>query len=209
MKNKFFSIASATVFGLALSVAPAVAQTAAKIAYVDMQKITTDAKAAKNLQAQVQEQQRVMNAEVQSKQREFQQQEEELRRQQTIIDQPQFEQRVQDFQRRAAEAERQMQEKGATISRAVATAEQKLQENMIAAITEVARARGYDLVVTSQSSLLLTASLEITQPVLEALDKRLPTLKLEVAAATPAPAPAPAAARPAGSATPARPAAQN
>lgn len=207
MKNKFLSVTSAAFLGLALSVAPAAAQDAAKIAFVDMAKITADAKAAKNLQAQVQEQERVFGTEVQSKQREFQQQEEELRRQQSLLDQAAFEKQLGDFQRRTAEAERQIQEKNANIRRSIATAEQKLQENMIAAITDVARQRGYDLVVTSQSALLLNPAFEITTPVLQALDTRLPSLKLEVAAA---PAAAGQTARPAGNQpAPARPAAQN
>jgi outer membrane protein len=208
MKNKFLSAISAATLGLALSLAPAVAQDSAKIAFVDMAKITADAKAAKNLQAQVQEQERVFGTEVQSKQREFQQQEEELRRQQSLLDQAAFEKQLGDFQRRTQEAERQIQEKNANIRRSIATAEQKLQENMIAAITDVARQRGYDLVVTSQSALLLNPAFEITTPVLQALDQRLPSLKLEIAAAPAAPAAAQPA-RPAGNTAPARPAAQN
>jgi outer membrane protein len=209
MKSKIISAASIAVLALGLSAAPVAAQNApAKIAVVDMQKITAEAKAAKNLQAQVQEQERVFGAEVQSKTKEFQQQEEELRRQSTLLDQAAFEKQRDDFQRRATEAERQIQAKQANIRQAIATAEQKLMQTTVEIITDIAKKQGYDLVVTSQTSILLNPALEITQPVMAALDQRLPTLKLEIPTGTAA-APAAGAARPAGQQAPARPAAQN
>jgi outer membrane protein len=208
MTHKLVSAAAAVVLSLGFGLAPVAAQNApAKIAVVDMQKITAEAKAAKNLQAQVQEQERVFGAEVQSKTREFQQQEEELRRQSTLLDQAAFEKQRDDFQRRATEAERQIQAKQANIRQAIATAEQKLMQTTVDVITEIAKQRGYDLVVTSQTSILLNPALEITDPVMAALDQRLPTLKLEIPAA--GAAPAAGQARPAGNAAPARPAAQN
>ncbi len=167
-------VALAAIFALS---APAFADTA--VGVVNIQQIMRDSKAANSVRDQLKAKQQTFQADLEGKEKALQTEDQTLAAESKITkDKTAFEQKVKDFQAKAATAQRDVQTKKADIDKAFAGALEQIQGNVLTIVKEVAAEKKLNLVLTSSQVLYNDTSLDITAEVQQRLDAKLPSVKV-------------------------------
>lgn len=160
-----------------LAAAPASAETA--IGVVDTAKIMRDSKAAQSVRSQLQSKQKAFQAELDAKEKSLLAEDQALAKQQGNVDKAAFEQKVKEFRTKAANAQREVQQKKLAVDKALATSLQNIQQTVIAITKEVAAEKKLNIVLSSAQVLYTDASLDITTEVLNRLNSKLPNVAVK------------------------------
>jgi Skp family chaperone for outer membrane proteins len=202
MKRFLTVLALAAPLALA---AGAVAQQADKpnlvVAVVDGGKLTTSAKAMKGAQDEAEKLAKRFDADFTGEQKKLQAEYQQLEKDRLKITGQEYDQRLQRLNARFAEVRRTAQIRQEQMSRAVRLVQLQFRNEVVKIIQAMSVESGYTLVIEKSAVLHAAATLDITDKVLERLDKAQiqvkfefpPKAEAETPAATPAPAPAPAA----------------
>jgi Skp family chaperone for outer membrane proteins len=178
----------------------AVAQQADKpaliVAVVDGGKLTTAAKAMKSAQEEAEKLAKRFDADFSGEQKKLQGEYQQLEKDRLKITGQEYDQRLQRLNARFAEVRRTAQIRQEQMSRAVRHVQLQFRTEVVKVIQAMAVESGYTLVIEKSAVLHAAATLDITDKVLERLDKAQIQVKFEfppkAEAETPA-APAPAA----------------
>ncbi len=204
--NKTFLVALALVIagsGLAVAQDAGGAGTA-RIAVIDMARISAESQLGKSYATQLEQLQNDINTAAQAKQTELQQMDaaiqtlqEELQKQGPVLSQEARDQKQQEIVRKGRERQAFLEDGQAEINRMRERGQQQAQSinnefqvKMRPVIEEVAREKGYDLVLDSQVAYTITRDFDLTRDVITKADATLPAA---AAAAPAAPATPPAA----------------
>ncbi len=157
----------------------------AKIAVLDTQKILRNSSAAAGIRDQVKQQREIYQDEFARQERELRAAEEELTRQRTILSSEAFAQKRREFAARVAAVERGVETRKRELDQAYGTGIKPVERALAGIITELAKERGFNLVLsrTRVQSLVLyvDSALYISDEVLLRLNKRLPSVKVPLA----------------------------
>jgi Skp family chaperone for outer membrane proteins len=167
------------------------------IAVVDGGKLTQSAKAMKSAQEEAEKLAKRFDADFAGEQKKLQAEYQQLEKDRLKITGQEYDQRLQRLNARFAEVRRTAQIRQEQMSRAVRAVQFQFRNEVVKVIQAMAVETGYTLVVEKSALLHAAASLDITDKVLERLDKSQVQVKFEF----------PPKAEPEAPATPAIPAA--
>ncbi|MFM9890833.1 MAG: OmpH family outer membrane protein [Rickettsiales bacterium] len=172
MKKILFALLGSMLF-----VTPALADTA--IGMVNVAKILHDSKAATSIRAQVQAKQKDFQAQLDSKGKELQSEQQALVKQKDAIDKDAFNKKVQEFRQKEATAQKNVQEKSVQLDKSVNDALGEVQKVINDIVKDVATEKKMTLVVSAGIVLYGDSSLDITDEVLKRLDSKLTTVPVK------------------------------
>lgn len=168
------------------------------VAVVDGNKLTTSAKAMKAAQEEAEKLAKRFDADFTGEQKKLQAEYQQLEKDRLKITGQEYDQRLQRLNARFAEVRRTAQIRQEQMSRAVRLVQLQFRNEVVKVIQAMSVETGYTLVIEKSAILHSAATLDITDKVLERLDKAQIQVKFEfppkAEAETPGtPAPAPAA----------------
>lgn len=183
MKPSLRRLTTAVAFGTALlmSGVPAVGAeqpAPAGVAFVNVQMILSRSTAARDLQAQVEKQRQKYQAEIAERRAELMAQDQELASQRALLSPEVFAEKRREFETRVAEVQRTVQARKKSLDQAYAGGMGQVRQAMIAVISEIARERGINLVLSRGPVLFADSSLNLSEDVLRRLDEQVPAVTL-------------------------------
>jgi outer membrane protein len=183
--NRYALTAVTLVLGVlaaGIAAAPAMAQKMkpVAIAVFDSQRIEREAMAIKDAREQLQKVRASYQAEVAKEEEKFRAEEQELARQRTVLTGEAFDARRRDFERRVTEVQRHVQERSRQLEQSFNDVRGEVGKVMLAIITDLAKERDFALVIHRAQTAYRAEGLDITEEVLKRLDKKLPTIKVNL-----------------------------
>jgi outer membrane protein len=169
----------AVALALACATAGARAQQAVPqpvIVVVDMTQIMREAKAAKDVQAQVERQMDAYSKEVEREEGELKKLRDDLERQRTALAPELFNQRSQEYQQRYTALDHDVQVKRQALQQNYSDAMTRVENVAMQIIADVAKERKATMVVAKAALLYMNDGMDVTQDVTKRLDNKLPTM---------------------------------
>ena len=159
---------------LAFSTPNANAQT--KMAVVNIQKIMRESKAAEAVRQQLKSKQQSFQAELDKKEDALQKEDQELAKQRSVLSQEAFEAKYQEFRKKAAAAQQEVRTKRGSLDKGFTKALADIQKKVTDIVAAISKEKGLNVALAASPVLYVDPSLDITQEVLDRLNKELPTL---------------------------------
>lgn len=178
MRHYVFSLLVITLAALSFSF-PSFAENAPKIAVVNIQKIMRDSQAATSVRDQLKGKQSSFQTELDNKEKELQKEDQELVKQRANLAQDAFNQKVSSFRQKANQARQEIQNKRAQLDKGFSSALTQIQTTTIGIITEIAKEKSIDLVLTGSTVLFANQEMDITDEVLSRLNKKVPSISVQ------------------------------
>ena len=176
MGNGFIS---RLLFGILFVALPAAAQgEPIKIAIIDIDAIRLHAAVVKDIRSQIVKFRKVYQATIQKEEEELRNANQELARKRAILSPEAFSEERRKFERRLADVQRMVQARKQDLDKAQGDAMSKVEGILNGIVLEMAKEKGFDLILRKSQTVLGAKSLHITKEVLKRLDKKLPSLKL-------------------------------
>jgi len=166
-------------FALLLAPVAAAAQAALPtpaIVVVDMMQIMRDAKAAKDVQAQVQNDMNAYTKEVSKREDDLKHLSDQLERQRTALAPDVFATKSQEYQQRYTALDHDVQTKRQAMQQTYSDAMTKVETMALQIIADVARERKANMVVAKAALLYMADGIDVTAEVTRRLDEKLPTM---------------------------------
>lgn len=168
-------------FCVALLAVPAAARAEAPtVAIVDVEKVLSEAKAAKSLQKQIQSRKESFQKEFSEKEKELKALETTLATEREKLSAEEFGKKRKAYEEKILETRKLFQKSRNSLDEGLSKAMQELRKNIVEATASVADQKGYDIVLTRESVLIAEKSLDITADVLKAIDAKVSDIKLQV-----------------------------
>ena len=173
----------ARLIGVALALACAATAALAQqgvpqpvIVVVDMTQIMREAKAAKDVQSQVERQMNAYSKEVEQEEGELKKLRDDLERQRNALAPEVFNQRSQEYQQRYTALDRDVQMKRQALQQSYSDAMTRVESVAMQLIADIAKERKATMVVAKAALLYMNDGMDVTQDVTKRLDEKLPTM---------------------------------
>ncbi len=150
----------------------------AKIAIVEMQRVIRNSAAATDIKIQVDKRRQVYQNEITKQEQELREAQQELSRQATILAPEALAQKRREIEARVAEVQSGMQTRKRELDQAYAYGMKEVHRALTVVIAELAKERGFNLVLLRGNILFADNSLIITDEALRRLNAQLPTVKV-------------------------------
>jgi Skp family chaperone for outer membrane proteins len=173
-------IVAAAAAGVAAPPAMAQKMKPVAIAVIDSQRIGREALAFKGARDQLQKVRAAYQAEVAKEEEKFRAEEQELARQRTVLTGEAFDTRRRDFDRRVTDIQRQVQERSRQLEQAFNEVRNEVSKAITAIVADLAKEREFGLVIDRAQTAYRADGLDITEEVLKRLDKKLPSVKVNL-----------------------------
>ncbi len=154
----------------------------AVVGTLDVQVILRDSLAMKSIKTQVEEKRGAYQSEISGQEKRLRDQEQELKRQQSVLAADAFEAKRRDFEAQVSAVQRDVQERRKVLDQAYGDGLKKVQEELKAVIAGIAKERGLTLVLPAEQTLYADPTLNITDEALKRLNKKLASVTLNFAA---------------------------
>ena len=178
--------AGAVMAGVAIT-SPAVSAQEAKtdlkapvIAVVDVQKVMQESNASKGVSKSFESLRDTYQKEISALEDKLRKSEEELRKQQTVLAPDALATKRRDFEKQVADVQKTVQTRKRALENALNEAMAVVHKSMVEVVAEVARERGANLVLARQQFVLVDTQLDVTDTVMERVNKKLPQVALNV-----------------------------
>lgn len=149
------------------------------VAVVDVQIILREATAMKSIQKQVEQKRSQFQSEISGQEKRLRDQEQELKRQQSVLAADAFEAKRRDFEAQVASVQRDVQERRKVLDQAYGDGLKAVQKELQDVLAQLAKERGYTLVIPTGQLLYADGSMAITDEALKRLNKELPDVALQ------------------------------
>src|SRR5246500_5386472 len=171
---------------------------------VDVQALLQNSKAAKMVRGQIEQKRGEYTKDISHQEESLRAERDALQRQQASLSPEALNQKGRDFQQKVNDLERNVQGKRQALEKSNGDALQKIQEEMLKIIADIAKQRKANLVFQRTDLVLFDQAFDVTDEVLQKLDEQMPTLTVNFVAPVPPSASAtpPAPAAPSGAAAP-------
>jgi Skp family chaperone for outer membrane proteins len=176
--------------------APSPAGQSLTVMVVDYQALLQNSKAAKMVRSQIEQKRGEYTKEISHQEEGLRAERDALQRQQASLSPEALNQKGRDFQQKVNELERNVQGKRQALEKSNGDALQKIQEQMLKIIADIAKQRKSNLVFQRADLVLFDQGFDVTDEVLQKLDSPTPPPSASAAAPPPAGASAPATANP-------------
>jgi Skp family chaperone for outer membrane proteins len=171
-------------FALGAAIATAGAQPAAPAAVVvvvvDMTQIMREAKAAKDIQAQIEGAMNAYSGEVAKQEGGLKELRDELERQRTVLAPEVFNAKSQEYQQRYAALDRDVQTKRQEMQQTYSEAMTKVETAALQIVADVAKERKANMVVAKAALLYMDDAFDVTPEVTRRLDEKFPSMPVSV-----------------------------
>lgn len=164
---------------LAVVLFPVQAKAELSIAVVDIEKILNESKAAKSVQAQVDEKRKAFLEEVQVAEKKIRDEQVAIESKRETMTKEELGAKAKEFSENRMQASKKIQERKSKLDTAYAEAMKTLTKTIYDVSQKIADERKIDLIITRQNIIVGSMSLDITKDVLAKLDEALPKLGLE------------------------------
>jgi outer membrane protein len=174
-------LAAALLFEAVL--APATAQTPNQppvVIVVDITQIMRDAKAAKDIQSQIETEMNAYSKQVSQKEAELKAMRDDLERQRTALAPEVFNLRSQEYQQKYASLDHEVQDKRQEMQQTYSEAMTKVENVALQIVADLAKERKADMVVAKAALLYMNDRLDMTAEVTKRLDAKLPTMQVNL-----------------------------
>jgi outer membrane protein len=148
------------------------------IAVVDIDKIRQNASAAKSVREQLNKYQSQYQDEFAKLENELRNAGQELDKQRAVLSPEAFAQRRQQFEQRVADGQRSAQARKKQLNDALNNSVLQLDKVIVQVIQDVATQRGASLMLPRSQIILSHPAMEVTDEVLEQVNRKLPTVKV-------------------------------
>jgi outer membrane protein len=168
---------------LAAAASPAAAQAALPapaVVVVDMTQIMRDAKAAKDIQAQIEKEMNAYSSEVSGQENTLKGLRDDLERQRTVLAPDVFNTKSQDYQQRYAALDRDVQQKRQEMQQSYSEAMTKVESAALQIVADVAKERKANMVVAKAALLYMDDAFDATPEVTRRLDEKFPSLAVNL-----------------------------
>jgi len=172
------------------------------IMVVDVQALLQNSKAAKMVRSQIEQKRGEYTKEISHQEEVLRAERDALQRQQASLSPESLNQKGRDFQQKVNDLERNVQGKRQALEKSNGDAIQKIQEEMLKIIADIAKQRKANLVFQRTDLVLFDQAFDVTDEVLQRLDEQMPTLTVNFVAPVPPSASASPSAPPSGPAAP-------
>jgi outer membrane protein len=169
---------------------------------VDVQALLQNSKAAKMVRSQIEQKRGEYTKDISHQEELLRAERDALQRQQASLSPEALNQKGREFQQKVNELERNVQGKRQALEKSNGDALQKIQEEMLKIIADIAKQRKANLVFQRSDLVLFDQAFDVTDEVMQKLDEQMPTLTVEFVS----PVPPSASATPSPSAPPNPPA---
>jgi outer membrane protein len=156
----------------------------AVVGIIDYQKILRDSKAARSIRDQVEARRKAYQEEIGKQEQDLRAQDQALVKQRTVLSPDAFGAKRREFEQQVAEVQKNVQARRRQLDEVTAVALGEVREAIIQVVSQLAEAKGFNVVVPSSTVLVFSPRIDITQDVLQLLDERLPDVKVAEAAPT-------------------------
>jgi Skp family chaperone for outer membrane proteins len=176
---------------LALAV-PAAAQdkNLARIAILDVERVLTQSEAGKNALKQITDQRKRYQDEISKAEDQLRNEERELVQSRATLAAEAFDEKRRAFERKVQDTQRMVQQRSGTIDNMMRSAREQIGKAALAALQELIKERGFNVVLDRKQIVATDPSLEVTDEVMARVNKRLPSIKVDATASSGQPAPA-------------------
>jgi Skp family chaperone for outer membrane proteins len=148
------------------------------IAVVDVDRIRDNSTAAKSVRDQLEKQRQTFQDEISKQENDLRNAEQDLNKQRTVLSPEAFNQRRQQFEQRVAEVQRTVQARRRQLEGAMQTSMSQVNTAVVQSVQDIATARGATLVLPKSQIILVDKAMEVTDEVLAAVNRKLPTVKV-------------------------------
>jgi outer membrane protein len=182
--------------------APSPAAQSLTVMVVDYQALLQNSKAAKMVRSQIEQKRGEYTKEISHQEEGLRAERDALQRQQASLSPEALNQKGRDFQQKVNELEKSVQGKRQALEKSNGDALQKIQEQMLKIIADIAKQRKANLVFQRADLVLFDQGFDVTDEVLQKLDEEMPALTVNFVSPTPPPSASAAAPPPAGAGAP-------
>ncbi len=186
MTSSIIRFAAAVTLGAALvagiaGVQPAAAQgrAATIIGIVDADRLLADSLAAKGVRLEREKYANTYQAQVKDMETKLRAEDQELSQQRGVLAPDVFQQRATAFQQKLADFQGQVKEKQDRLDYSFQQAMQEIGNTIVTISGEVAKAQGITTVIARNQVVYVDPSMDITAPILERINQRLPSVKFQ------------------------------
>lgn len=159
--------------------APTHASSTTTIAIVDTQKILEQSSAAKKIREQIDKKAEEFKADSSKKEDYFKKKYEDLEKQKTVLSKEAFEKKNAELSKEFGEAQQKVQESRGKLDKGYMEAMQKFDGAFIDVVKEVAAKKGSKVVLQKVQTIYSDNSLDITDDVLEAVNKKMASVDVK------------------------------
>ncbi|MCB2052772.1 MAG: OmpH family outer membrane protein [Geminicoccaceae bacterium] len=166
---------------LALPAAPAAALEPlppAVAAVIDYQRILRDAKAAQSIRRQVEARRQRYQEQIAGEEQRLHEADKALAKQRSILAPEAYAEKRRVFETDVAEVQRMVQDRRRQLDEVSASALSEVRNRLIEVVGDLAETAGFNIVLPSSGVLLFSPSIDLTEDVLNLLDRRLPDVKV-------------------------------
>lgn len=153
---------------------------AGRVVIVDVDRLLSESKAAENIHEQLKAEQDKLQDQLGDKDEELKESREQLVAEQETLDEESFLAKRKEFQEEIMAARQDVSLERDKIQQAAAKAVQQLRGEIIKIVADMAEEQNFALVMTKQNIMLAEKTMEITDEVMERLNKDVTAIKLEV-----------------------------
>jgi Skp family chaperone for outer membrane proteins len=151
------------------------------IGVVDMALIQDQARAIKSIGDRMRKEEAGAKAEFEPRERNFRTAQQNLQMDRTTLSAEKFAERQRDLERQASDLQRDEEARRRELSTAFAGAMRQVEVALNAIFTEVAKERGLNMILRKDALMLGDDRLDITEDIKQRLDKRLPSVSVNLA----------------------------
>ncbi|MEQ1890263.1 MAG: OmpH family outer membrane protein [Alphaproteobacteria bacterium] len=170
-----------TALSLVLAAPASMAQTAAaNILVVDTIRIQEQSAASKGVQTQIRDFETKLQTQAKSAEEKLKAEEVGLKQQQTLLAPEQFDVKRREFETKVGNEQRKLQQTQQDFQTAVRNAQTTLLKALEPILKELMTERGANLIVDRRMVMTASDSLDVTATVIERLNKKLPSVKVEM-----------------------------
>jgi len=152
-----------------------------KIAVVNMKEIMGKSTAVASINRQIVIKQKPINKEFEKKNAAILKESQKLTKQQKILSKEAFMQKVKAFRKKTSKAEKEMNAKLKKLKQGVQKSFLEVNRSISQIVRNISQSKNIDLVFPKDTTMYANEKLEITDEVIELLNKNLPDLTLEIA----------------------------
>lgn len=159
---------------------PLASYAAEAIAVVDMEEVLKQSVAIDKIENQVKQKRKAFQEKVQSKEEELRDKQKKLAEQRSLLAKDAYETQVKEFQLKANEISRELQQQRVAYDKASSAAINEVKTAIAEIVNNLAAEKKFQLALPSGVLLYYTRELDITQEVITRLNKKLPSVKTKL-----------------------------
>lgn len=179
------AVAAAALLAAAAGSAQAQPAKGFRVAVIDIQRVFSEAKAARKVGAEMDVVRREFGDRVREQEQRLREAAKKLRGQQNILAPAEFARRQRELQEEGQKAQASVRERKRELDLAFRRTRDLIMKHLVAETRGLLRSRNIDIVLEKNVVFLAVATLDLTPELIERLDARLPTVELQLGAGRP------------------------